>query len=128
MKEWGTNQSVFVVRILIAIAIGIGLLVASPKLRGQNVSNHFQASTSRPRNQDTNPPNQTSVHPTGRTIFTGVISRSGDKFVLTDPLTRTSYQLDDQRKAQEMVNKNVKVAGVLDPSTGTIRVTAIEPY
>jgi hypothetical protein len=59
--------------------------------------------------------------------FTGVIVKSGDKLVLTDPLTKTSYQLDDQRKAQELVNKNVKVTGVLDPSTGTIRVSAIEP-
>jgi len=59
--------------------------------------------------------------------FTGVITKSGDKLVLADPLTKTSYQLDDQRKAQEMVNKNVRVTGVLDPSTGTIRVRTIEP-
>ncbi|HTR24217.1 MAG TPA: DUF5818 domain-containing protein [Terriglobales bacterium] len=63
---------------------------------------------------------------TAQKTFTGVITKSGDKAVLTDPLTRTSYQLDDQRKAQGMVNKNVKVTGVLDPSTGTIRVTAID--
>ena len=59
--------------------------------------------------------------------FTGVIEKSGDQLVLIDPLTKTSYQLDDQRKAQELVNKNVRVTGVLDPSTGTIRVTAIAP-
>lgn len=59
--------------------------------------------------------------------FTGVIEKSGDQLVLIDPLTKTSYQLDDQRKAQELVNKNVRVTGVLDPSTGTIRVSAIAP-
>ena len=59
--------------------------------------------------------------------FTGVIEKSGDQLVLIDPLTKTSYQLDDQRKAQELVNKNVRVTGILDPSTGTIRVSGIAP-
>jgi hypothetical protein len=71
--------------------------------------------------------NQDADSSTNQKIFTGVIVKSGGKFVLTDLLTKTSYQLDDQRKAQELVNKNVKVTGVLDPSTGTIRVNAIEP-
>ena len=52
---------------------------------------------------------------------------SGDKLILTDPASKTSYQLDDQQKAQAFVNKNVKVTGVLDASTGTIRVSAIDP-
>jgi hypothetical protein len=59
--------------------------------------------------------------------FTGIIVKSGDKFVLSDPLTKTSYQLDDQRKAQNLVNKNVRVIEVLDPSTETIRVSAVQP-
>jgi hypothetical protein len=73
------------------------------------------------------PANQDANQNTDQKTFTGVIVKSGDKLVLTDPLTKTSYQLDDQRKAQELVNKNVRVTGVLDPSTGTIRVNAIEP-
>jgi flagellar basal body-associated protein FliL len=73
------------------------------------------------------PANQDANQSTDQKTFTGVIVKSGDKVVLTDPLTKTSYQLDEQRKAQELVNKNVKVTGVLDPSTGTIRVSAIEP-
>jgi len=36
-------------------------------------------------------------------------------------------ELDDQQKAQDFLNKSVKVTGVLDASTGTIRVTMIEP-
>ena len=53
--------------------------------------------------------------------------KSGDKFVLSDPAGQTTYQLDDQQKAQAFVNKNVRVTGMLDASTGTIRVTAIDP-
>jgi hypothetical protein len=59
--------------------------------------------------------------------FTGMIVKSGDKFVLTDVVNKTSYQLDDQQKAQDFANKTVKVTGVLDPTTGTIRVSAINP-
>lgn len=80
------------------------------------VSSKASQTSQQPANQDAD-----------QKTFTGVIVKSGDKLVLTDPLTKTSYQLDDQRKAQELVNKNVKVTGVLDPTTGTIRVSAIEP-
>ena len=59
--------------------------------------------------------------------FSGKIMKSGDKFVLTDVNSKTTYQLDDQQKAEDFLNKTVKVTGVLDASTGTIRVTAIEP-
>jgi len=53
--------------------------------------------------------------------------KSGDKLVLSEPTDQTTYQLDDQQKAQAFVNKNVRVTGMLDASTGTIRVTAIDP-
>lgn len=59
--------------------------------------------------------------------FSGKIVKSGDKLVLTDSDTRTTYQLDDQQKAQTFLNKSVRVTGVLDASTGMIRVSAIEP-
>ena len=59
--------------------------------------------------------------------FTGKIVKTGDKLVLSDAESKTMYQLDDQQKAQEYVNKKVKVTGVLDASTGMIRVSAIEP-
>jgi len=103
------------------------MLLASSLLRG-HVVHAQQAVHERQMAQPQNAPpaNQGTDIGTAQKTFTGVITKSGDKAVLTDPLTRTSYQLDDQRKAQGMVNKNVKVTGVLDPSTGTIRVTAID--
>ena len=73
------------------------------------------------------PPADQNADQSNEETFTGVITKSGDQFVLSDPLSKTSYQLDDQRKAQELVNRNVRVTGVLDPSTGTIRVSAIDP-
>jgi hypothetical protein len=53
--------------------------------------------------------------------------KAGNRLVLSDAANRTTYQLDDQQKAREFVNENVKVIGVLDTNTGVIRVSAIEP-
>jgi len=92
-------------------------------MQGQEAVRDRQAA----QQQAAQPPSHSADVSAAPKTFTGVITKSGDKIVLTDPLTKTSYQLDDQRRAQEMLNKNVKVTGVLDPSTGTIRVSAIEP-
>jgi hypothetical protein len=59
--------------------------------------------------------------------FAGKIVKHGNLLVLSDAEGKTTYKLDDQQKAKEFVNKDVKVTGVLDDSTGMIRVTAIEP-
>lgn len=69
------------------------------------------------------PPDDPDVH---EKAFTGVIVRSGDKLVLLDTISKTSYQLDDQEKAKDFLNKNVRVTGVLNPASGTIHVTAID--
>ncbi|MGA7294903.1 MAG: DUF5818 domain-containing protein [Terriglobales bacterium] len=58
-------------------------------------------------------------------IFSGKIVKAGNKFVLS--AADASDELDDQEKARDFLNGNVKVRGTLDPSTGTIRVNAIEP-
>jgi hypothetical protein len=60
-------------------------------------------------------------------IFTGKIVKAGDKLVLTGAEGTMTYQLDDQKKAKSFLNKNVKVTGTLDSSSGTIRVSGIEP-
>jgi hypothetical protein len=57
--------------------------------------------------------------------FSGQIVKSGNKLVLSD--SGVTYQLDDQQKAHDFLNKTVKVTGVLDSVTGTIRVSAIGP-
>ncbi len=61
-------------------------------------------------------------------MFTGKIVKSGNVLVLFAAETETKYKLDDQQKAKEFVHQDVKITGVLDDSTGVIRVTAIEPF
>ncbi len=59
--------------------------------------------------------------------FSGKIVKSGNKLVLAASDNLTTYQLDDQQRARDFLNQSVKVTGSLDASTGTIRVTAIDP-
>lgn len=74
------------------------------------------ANTNTNTNNDENP----------ATTFHGRIVKSGSKFVLS-ATDDTTYQLDDQRKAHNFLNQDVKVTGVLDATTGTIRIDAIDP-
>jgi hypothetical protein len=58
--------------------------------------------------------------------FTGTIVRNGDNFVLSDAGTKTSYVLDDARKASQFEGKKVKVRGTVDVASNTIHVETIE--
>ena len=76
--------------------------------------------------QPMQPDDQNAVNTASEKTFSGKIVKSGNKLVLA-AADKTTYQLDDQQKAHDFLNKSVKVTGVLDASTGTIRVSAIEP-
>lgn len=58
--------------------------------------------------------------------FTGKIMKKGDNFVLSDEANKTSYMLDDAKKAGEFVGKKVKVTGTVDMASNTIHVESIE--
>lgn len=58
--------------------------------------------------------------------FQGTIEKVRTKFVLEDKASGARYQLSNQDKAKQFVDKDVKVTGTLDPSTNTIDVSAIE--
>jgi hypothetical protein len=51
--------------------------------------------------------------------------KNGSKFVLYDGATKTTYQLDDQKKPEAFAGDKVKVTGTLDAKTKTIHVTDI---
>ena len=86
-----------------------------------------------PTTPDANTTQQAPPQPSGdqnsasnQKTFTGKIVKNGDQFVLSDAQDKMTYQLDDQRQAEKYLNKNVKVTGVLDSATGTIRVSSID--
>ena len=59
--------------------------------------------------------------------FTGKIAKAGGRYVLKDMTNKMTYLLDDQDKAKQFEGKSVKVTGMLDTATNTIRIAAIEP-
>ena len=58
--------------------------------------------------------------------FTGRIMKENGKVVLKDPVTKTSYQIDDLSKVKAYMGKEVKVTGRLDMTTNKIQVETIE--
>ena len=66
-------------------------------------------------------PDQTDLR-----TFAGKIAKSGGKYVLEDPLSNTSFTLDDQKTAKKYDGKPVVVTGRLDASSNTIHVQKIQ--
>lgn len=106
-----------------AIALLVGLSLIRMPAVAQNPSSDRAVAAQQDSTQPSGNQNSASKEET----FTGKIVKNGEKLVLSNTEGKVTYQLDDQQKAQEYLNQNVKVVGVLDSSTGTIRVSAIEP-
>jgi len=51
--------------------------------------------------------------------------KMGATFVLYNPATKTTYELDDQKTPAQFAGEKVKVAGTLDAATHTIHVEKI---
>ena len=97
---------------------GFGYLVATAQTSKPSNVAPAQDQMQQPDNQKPAPETKT---------FAGKIVKTGNVLVLSDQTGKKTYQLDDQQKAQGFVNQDVKVTGILDASTGTIRVTSIDP-
>jgi hypothetical protein len=59
--------------------------------------------------------------------FTGRVLREKGRIVLRDPVTKISYQFDDQSRARRYFGRQVKVTGRLDLNSNTIHIESIEP-
>jgi len=113
---------------VLTIALPAALMIAVFCNVGQTVTaqNPNPSSIVSAQQQPTQQQDEQKPAPETKT-FTGKIVKSGDALVLSDAESKMMYKLDDQQKAKEFVNKDVKVVGVLDDSTGMIRVSSIEP-
>jgi len=58
----------------------------------------------------------------GGQVFSGTITKMGDKFVLQDSATGTKYEIDRQDLAKNYEGKQVRIKGTLDPDGKTIHV------
>jgi len=58
--------------------------------------------------------------------FGGKVMKNGDKFILSDEGSKTSYTLDNAKKVSEFEGKKVKVTGTVDTANNIIHVETIE--
>jgi len=89
--------------------------------QGQSQGQQQPDQSAQPRPQQPEPETQQTA---AQSIY-GTVAKLNNKYVLqtSDSIT---YQLDDQSTAAQYVGKRVRVTGVLDRSTGIIRVRSIE--
>jgi hypothetical protein len=68
------------------------------------------------------PDSQSQSQQPGVQVFTGVIVKSGDKYVFQDSDSGTTYDIDHQDQVKQFEGKKVRVHGTLDPNGKMIHV------
>lgn len=127
----------FLVRILLAAAATLVAFALSSSAQAQQADEDRAPATPR-QQQSPAAPQASQQHdaatpPSGEAqtqealAFTGRVMKEQGQLVLKDPVTKMSYQLDDQAKAKPFVGKQVKVTGKLEMKSNTIHIQGIEP-
>jgi nucleoid-associated protein YgaU len=125
----------FLIRILLAAALTLVTFgLASSAQAQQADEDPVPASPQQPQpTAPKPPPQQQSSAPSSddqtqqALAFTGRVTSEQGRLVLNDPVTKMSYQLDDQTKAKPYVGRQVKVIGKLEMKSNTIHIDSIEP-
>ena len=100
------------------IALLILVWVATPGT-GQRLQDAPNSSSQSPSHSPQNDDERTH-------IFTGRIVSSKGRVMFLDQATQMVYPLENEDKAKQYADKNVKVRGVLDPATNMILITDAE--
>jgi hypothetical protein len=121
----------FLARLSLAAAVTMGVIVLGSSANAQNQQSSQEPAATpeqqqQPNETQSNEP-QSDMKSQDAKSFTGRVAKEKGKLVLKDPVTKMSYQLDDQDKAASYVGKQVKVTGKLDMNNNTIQVASIEP-
>ena len=99
-------------------------------LQDQQPATPQQATPQQPAQDQSTPqeaaPNAQGQEPTAQ-LFAGKITQQNGEYVLYVAASKTTYKLDDQAKAKQFNGQDVKVQGVLDASSNTIKVADIQP-
>jgi hypothetical protein len=124
-------------RLLVAAALTLAALALSSSAQGQQADEDATPTNSRPQGkaQQSSPPTETQTSPSvpsggnqtqDELAFTGRIEQDKGTLILKDPITKLSYQLDDQARARKFIGKQVKIKGKLEMRSNTIEVVSIE--
>ena len=124
-------------RLLVAAALTLAAFALSPSAHGQQADEDPTPTNSAPQGKahQSSPPSETQTPPSGPSrgnqtqdelAFTGRIEQEKGTLILKDPITKLSYQLDDQARARKFAGKQVKIKGKLEMRSNTIEVVSIE--
>jgi len=128
----------FLLRMLLAAAVTLLAFAFSSPAQAQQ-ADEDRASSAAPRQaQSPDSPQSPQQHdasavPPGDSqtqevlAFTGRVMKEQGQFVLKDPVTKMSYQLDAQARAKPYAGKHVKITGKLEMNSNTIHIAGIEP-
>ena len=111
---------------LTVLALAIAIIALQSTVVALQDPASSPSSTQQQRDPAATPPTTMTQASDART-FTGKIAKADGKYVLRDTASKTTYMLDDQEKAKDFEGKSVKITGMLDTQSNTIRVAAIEP-
>ena len=126
----------FLIRILLAAALTLVTFGLASSAQAQQAdedrvpaSPQQQPTTApkSPQQQQSSAPSSDDDQTQQALAFTGRVTSERGRLVLNDPVTKMSYQLDDQTKAKPYVGKQVKVIGKLEMKSNTIHIDSIEP-
>jgi uncharacterized protein YdeI (BOF family) len=132
-KRQTDSTQLFAVLLLVC-----GMMLMSAQLFGQNAappaqqqypaqqSDQEPAQQQQPRQAPDqsaqSPDSQAQSQQPGVQVFTGMIMKSGDKYVLQDSASNTTYDIDHQDEVKRYEGKKVRVHGTLDSNGKMIHV------
>jgi nucleoid-associated protein YgaU len=127
----------FVVRILLAASMTVVAFVLSSSAQAQQADEdrtpaaprqaQSPAAPQAPQKQGASAAPGTDAQTQDALAFSGRVMKEQGQLVLKDPVTKMSYQLDDQAKAKPYLGKQVKITGKLEMKSNTIHIEGIEP-
>jgi hypothetical protein len=128
----------FLIRILLAGAVTLVAFGLASSARAQQSDEGSAPAASQQSQAPTVPPSSQPQHDAAvpssgdpqtqeALAFTGRVVQEKSHFVLKDPITKMSYQLNDQAKAKPYLGRQVKVTGKLEMTSNTIHIERIEP-
>jgi hypothetical protein len=127
----------FLIRILLAAALTLLTFGLASSARAQQTDEDSVPATPNQQQPTTTPkslPQQQvpasssdDAQPQPALAFSGRVTSEEGQLVLKDPVTKMTYQLDNQAKAKQYIGKQVKVIGILELKSNTIHINSIEP-
>jgi cytoskeletal protein RodZ len=133
-KKFHWFSSLFAIGVLTGVlSLGTWLSAQDATQPQQPQSQPSQAPDSSGQANPAQPPNQSAPSQSAQSLeaaqstagaqtFTGTIIKSGDKYVLQDAASGTTYDLDHQDQVAKFEGKKVRVHGTIDATGKMIHV------